>query len=56
MAAFKDDFVRGDDFEAVLAIFCCYDYGSNASEAVEKIATAEKDYAHSAAHSHSKKG
>ena len=27
-----------------LAIFCCYDYGENASEAVGKIATDEKDY------------
>ena len=25
-----------------LAIFCSYDYGANASEAVEKIATDEK--------------
>ena len=27
-----------------LATFCCYDYGANASEAVEKIATDQKDY------------
>ena len=44
MAAFSEDFLSADDFEAVLAIFCCYEYGINASEAVEKIATDEKDY------------
>ena len=27
------------DFEAVLANFCCYDYGVNASEAIQKIST-----------------
>ena len=30
--------------EAVLAIFGCYDYGANVSEAVRKIATDQKDY------------
>ena len=44
MAAFREDFFSGDYFEASLAIFCCYDYGANASEAVEKIATDENDY------------
>ena len=28
-----------NDFVAVLANFCCYDYGGNASEAVQKIST-----------------
>ena len=28
-----------NDFEAVLVNFCCYKYGSNASEAVQKIST-----------------
>ena len=32
------------DFEAVLATFCCYDYVANASKAVQKIATDQKDY------------
>ena len=32
-----------NDFEAVLVTFCCYDYGVNASEAVQKIATDQKD-------------
>ena len=31
-------------FEAVLATFCCYDYGTNASEAVQKVSTDQKDY------------
>ena len=33
-----------NDLEAVLATFCCYDYGANASETVEKIAIDQKDY------------
>ena len=33
-----------NDFEAVLANFCCYGYGTYASEAVQKIATDQKDY------------
>ena len=33
-----------NDFEAVLAIFCCYDHGPNASEAVQKIAIDQKEY------------
>ena len=32
-----------NDFEAVLATFCCYDHGANASEAVKKIATNQKE-------------
>ena len=33
-----------NDFEAILATFYCYDYGANASEAVQKIAIDKKDY------------
>ena len=33
-----------NDFKAVLVTFCCYDYGANASEAVQQIATDQKDY------------
>ena len=43
-AAFREDFLNGDDFQAVLASFCSYDYVTNVSEAAEKIATDEKDY------------
>ena len=32
-----------NDFEAVLITFGCYDYGANASEAVQKIGTDQKD-------------
>ena len=31
-----------NDFEAVLAILYCYEYGANASEAVQKITTDQK--------------
>ena len=31
-----------NDFEAVLAIFCCYDHGAYPSETVQKIATDQK--------------
>ena len=41
---FCERLLSENDFEAVLATFCCYDYGANASEAVQKIATDQKDY------------
>ena len=33
-----------NDFEAVLANFCWYDHGAKASEAVQKIATNQKEF------------
>ena len=33
-----------NDFEALLATFCCYDHCAEASEAVQKIATDQKEY------------
>ena len=30
--------------EAVLTTFCCYDHGDKPSEAVQKIATDQKEY------------
>ena len=30
-------------FETVLATFCCYDHGANASEEVQKMATDQKE-------------
>ena len=33
-----------NEFEAVLDSFCCYDHGAKASEAVQKIATDQKEY------------
>ena len=50
MAAFSKDALSGDDFEVVLATFCCYDYGANSSDVVEKIATDQKDYDKSSFH------
>ena len=41
---FCEEFLNENDFEAVLATFCCYDYGANSSEAVRKIAKDQKDY------------
>ena len=39
VAASSQNFLSENDFDAVLATFCCYDYGANFSEAVEKIFT-----------------
>ena len=44
MAVFSDEFCSKNDFQPVLATFCCYDYGGNPFEAVERIATDQKDY------------
>ena len=38
MAAFSEDFLSGDDFEAVLAIACFYNYRANASDSDFKMA------------------
>ena len=37
MAAWSEDVLYGDDFNAVLAIFCFYHYDASASEAVVRI-------------------
>ena len=37
-SSFCEELPCENDFEAVLATFCCYDYGANVSEAVQKIA------------------
>ena len=44
MADCSEDFLCIDNFDAALAIFCSYCYCANASEAIENIATDEKDY------------
>ena len=36
MAFICEELLSENDFEAVLATFCCYDHGANASEAVQK--------------------
>ena len=43
MLACSEDFLCGEDFDNVLAIFRSYRYGANAFEAFEKIAIDEKD-------------
>ena len=35
--SFCEELLGKIDFEAVLASFCCYGYGANASETVQKI-------------------
>ena len=37
--SFCKELLCENDFEAVLVNFCCYEYGANASEAVQKIST-----------------
>ena len=44
MEAFVRNLLTENDFEAFLTTFCCYDFDANASEAVQKIATDQKDY------------
>ena len=46
MAAFSEDFLSQDDFEAVLVTLGCYHYGTNSSETVQKIATDQKIITH----------
>ena len=41
---FFKEVLSENDFEAFLATFSCYEYGANASEKVQKIATDQKDY------------
>ena len=36
---FCEELLSEKDFEAVLVNFCCYEYGANTSEAVQKIST-----------------
>ena len=42
--SFCEKLLSENDFGTILATFCCYDYGANVSEAVQKIATDQKDY------------
>ena len=41
---FCEELLNENDIEAVLATFCCYDHGAKASDAVQKIATDQKEY------------
>ena len=42
--SFCEELPSENDFEAVLATSCCYDYDTNTSEAVQKIATDQNEY------------
>ena len=37
VAGFCEELLSENDFEAVLVNFCCYEYGANASETIQKI-------------------
>ena len=41
---FCEELLTENDFETVLANFCCYDHGAKASEDVQKIAADQKEY------------
>ena len=41
---FWEELPGGNDFEALLATFCCYDHSAKASEAVQKIAIDQRVY------------
>ena len=41
---FSEELLSENNFEAVLAFFRCYHNGANASEAVQKIDTDQKEY------------
>ena len=41
---FCEELLSENNFEAVLATFCCYGHGAKTSEAVQKIATDQKVY------------
>ena len=40
---FCEELLGENDFEVFLGTHCCYDYGTNDSEAVQKIARDQKD-------------
>ena len=41
---FCQELLGEDYFEAGLVIFCCYDHGVKASDAVQKITSDQKEY------------
>ena len=41
---FCEGLLSENSFEGVLTTFCCYEYDANASEAVQRIATDQKEY------------
>ena len=41
---FCEELLGENYFKTFLATFCCYDHGAKASEAIQKIATDQKEY------------
>ena len=41
---FCEELRSDNDYEAVIATFCCYDHGVKVSEVVQKIATDQKEH------------
>ena len=41
---FCEELLSENDFETILATFCCYDHGAKDSETVQKITTDQKEY------------
>ena len=53
---FKEELLCENDFEAVLATFCCYDHGAKASEAVQmKTYNCQSEKQQVLYHSHKKR-
>ena len=42
--SFCEELLSENDFEVVFVNFCCYDYGANASETVQKISTRKANF------------
>ena len=42
--SFCEELLSENDFETILVNFCCYEYGANASEAVQKQRLAQGHY------------
>ena len=40
---FCEELLSENDFDVLLATFCCYEHGANASEAVQRIVTNQKE-------------
>ena len=41
---FCQELLSKNEFEAILATFCCYEHSAKASEAVQKVTTDQKEY------------
>ena len=41
---FCEELLSENYFETIIATLCCYDHGDKASDAIQKIATDQKEY------------